>query len=428
MRKETLMQIHDSSSRDYSQWMAAVAKKKQAYPDLNLVIRHDIDFDIQMARKMLEIEHKHGLNSVIYVDVRSPSYLMADIVALHKDFTPHGFKFGIHINVAYDHDGEDACWQAYLNDLQLLRENGIEPHSCVGHYYSERMAPIPQYDNVAVELKSGQNHDVYATPLPFIRACLSGQHVRLGDGGGSIAQDVSTWIDSLNGKFDAYLSFHPVHFRSDGNGNVVYAKRLCIPKLITEQEIEQAQDGVLSKLPPYFSTHVRNKFYLSYTLRVLNDILNHEYRKLIRIVDAGCGFGLLGAYLMWRHNAKYIGIDLEQKFINVGHEFYRSLGYAADLRVDDLYSTDIRGDVLVHLAYEDCEVDYDYLLSICKNYSWVIITIVSKEMLESAKRRGKDYVYIDHEKFERTYGQFFEIPFKARAEGGRILYCLRQKK
>lgn len=412
-------------NRDYGYWMDAVAKKKRVCPDLNLVIRHDIDFDIHTARAMMEVERERGLSSVIYVDVHSPSYSVADIVALHKDFVFDGFEFGIHINMAYDNDGPKACWKAYLDDLKLLKDHGIEPHSCVAHFYDERLAPVPAYDNLAVEMQSDRHH-TKGTPRAFVKACLFGSFVKLGDGGGLLACDVPSWVDSLTALYDAYLSLHPVHFAINPSYGVYYTKKIGGKKNITEHDINTAFVSVKKQLPTYFRFGI-SLFHLSYCLRILNDILNAGYRKLTTIVDAGCGFGLLGAYLMHRHNVKYIGIDVESEFINIGDTFFEKLGLAPTLRVGNLYNGLPKGDILVHLAYEDCEVDYGQLLGICKDFPYIIITIISQEKLEAAKEKGKQYAFIAQDEFEKIYGEFFHILVTLKQTKGRILYCLKRK-
>ena len=111
--------------RSYRNWMKCLKNK-------DIILRHDVDFDIQTVRDMMEIEREQGLHSVVYVDVHSPSYSMDDIVRLYSDFKDDGFLFGLHINTAYDYKPKKA-WKHFLKDVEDLKGN-IEVDSCVAHW------------------------------------------------------------------------------------------------------------------------------------------------------------------------------------------------------------------------------------------------------------------------------------------------------
>lgn len=408
--------------RSYTQWMRAAAAKKRECPDLNLIIRHDVDYDIKTCRRMLEIEREHGLTSVSYLDVHSPSYTLKDAAQLHNDFARYGFKFGIHINVMYDYEDPKECCSVYHQDVIALRMAGIEVDSCATHYYS--CSIIEPQVGIDLEHISGKSPDL---PDPFISKYFKGNPSKLGDGGGVIRRDVLKWIALLRDDQEAFLLTHPVHYAASGR-DLYYTKRLGRSSLPTREEIRLIHKSMKSELTPYLGMPINEQYHLFWTLQLIEEeLLAGRYRELVTIVDAGCGIGLLGAYLLGFHNVKYVGYDMEKKFVEQGRAFFHALGCTPDLRVANFYQYHPPGDILCFLGYEDCEVNYPRIYEICRQYPEVFITITGRAMMEYARKRGKHYAYISEKYFEEIFSEDFDVARRFRRDGKRTLYHLKRR-
>lgn len=213
--------------------MQCVKHRLATSRDLKLVIRHDLDYEIVKAWKMLEIEREYGLTSVVYFDLHCKNYGEPEIVALYKEFSPHGFLFGLHINIAYHHQGEAECLEVYDNDLRILHHIGIDPHSVVAHYYPEKEIPKPAYGNGEIELWS---HAMYQAgleyyPRSFHGAFLSrppgpGRVNRLSDGGNYLHVPVEYFVgEYLEHNEHAWLSFHPIYYE-ENNGDLNFGGQI----------------------------------------------------------------------------------------------------------------------------------------------------------------------------------------------------------
>lgn len=403
--------------------MESVAVKKRECPRLKLVIRHDVDFDIHTARKMLEIEKDFNLSSVVYLDVHSPSYDLSEILSLHKDFEKT-HDFGIHINVAYDHTGEEECYQAFDDDLRMLRDANFFPHSCVAHYYNTSSLPVPEFHNGHVEAWSHNlnllQQEYY--PQGFHRLHFNGVKTKnLTDGGASLPEGgLEKFLESLGDTDKAYMSFHPVHFERNGI-DVVYAK-----KIGGDIGPRKAQELISQLITPYLKTPMSELPHLYEAHRIIAIRARQRYREMIRVIDAGCGIGLLGAYLVHYNNLKYTGFDLEPEFIHAGQVFFDLQGYCPKLYAANIYEHQPDGDILVFLAYEDCDTDYDEIFRICLKYPEVLVTIVSESMRDRAEKRGKQYEYIGEEAFEAKFKKAFDVVGKLIVPNKRTLYYLRR--
>ena len=398
-------------NRNYEDWIKEIAKK-------NIAIRHDIDFDIEMADKMMAIERKHGLKSYVYLDVHSPSYSIDDIAALIKKYPE--FIYGLHINIAYFYPAED-CFGILLEDIKLLGKYTMV-HSCVGHLYSERVIKKPEFNNVTIE-QDLVNHP--ELPQSFYSFFSKRQRL-ISDSGGIIFSDPIDVIKNASNSESYFCLFHPIHYRFDGK--VTYTKRLGGTGISSIEDIDRAQKSI-GHITTYFSNGLANIPTLVYANNILNKIVNKRYRSKVVILDAGCGIGLLGAPLMLSNNVKYIGLDIEEKFITAGRRMFDYLGYEPQMIVGDIFKTQPKADVFVFLAYEDCPIDYDKLLKLIKeNYKTVVMTIVTENRYEIAKKKGKKYWYIPEEKFESVmleeYKIISKILFDDPKNGGRILYWM----
>ena len=228
--------------------MQCVKHRLAASRNIKLVIRHDLDYEIVNAWKMLEIERELGLASVVYFDVHCKNYGEAEIVKLYQEFKSHGFLFGLHINIAYHYKGEAECLEIYDLDLQWLRALGIEPHSVVAHYYPESEIAKPEYHNGHIELHS---HELYKSGLHYYPPSFHGAFLtrppdpgrvnRLSDGGNYIHVPVEYFVgEYLKDHEQAWLSFHPIYYEQQ-NGDLVFGGQIGKVEDESNREAQRSQ-------------------------------------------------------------------------------------------------------------------------------------------------------------------------------------------
>lgn len=419
-------QNSENGIRSYKKWLKYCKEK-------NIIIRHDIDFDIKTAWCMLELERRFGLNSVVYVDIHSPSYSIDDIKELYNEYRGDGFGFGLHINVAYDYPPDEA-WEQYLKDVGTMRKEGMNPHSIVGHFYDSRIVPVPEYTNRDIETNSTYEPKL---PMSFKTACFHKvKPTVMSDSGGKlfsghVLKSPMEYFDCIKDDMPAYIQTHPVHYHTTEevfwrNQDAIYTKKLGgLP--VNTQNIHIIQSKFQNRLTTYSQQWIENTAHLLKAQEIIMRIAADRYRELITLVDAGCSIGLLGMYLTEPNNLKYIGADIEPKFIEVGKVMFNALGYAPHLIAKDIFDgKHIPGDIFVFLAAEDLPVDYHKLYELCLNYKDIILTTATADRYREAKQRGKKYWYIGDTKFKVIFLKGFNLKFYGIANN-RNLYWLERK-
>jgi SAM-dependent methyltransferase len=343
--------------------MKAFRDKKDSCPDLNLVLRHDIDFDIHTARRMLEIEHEYGLTSAIYPHLRCPSYSLDDIIALYDDFAPKGFHFGIHVNTAYEAENADHAWDLYVMDLGRLAERGYMAGSCVGHIYDARSDETEGYPDSFVRTFFGNKPYVY--------------YKKLGDGGGSLRCGPIAWVNDLGDDGDAYFSAHPTHYDVNGS-DVLFTKKYVHPRPLPATAAHKSIHGEITS---YLQKPLEQHWQQLVVASLLNQVATRHFAEKFTIVDVGCGVGLLGTALIDLNNVRYIGVDLVPEYVEAGKKMFELMGYAPTLICQDLYGVDPLpdGDIFVLMAYEDDPVYWDLLPGVIEKYENVFITTMKPE-------------------------------------------------
>jgi len=291
----------------------------------------------------------------------------------------------------------------------------------VGHFYPVEIAGRPKPSNKDLEELCEQ-----ATGLPsFQKAFWGGGHPnwKLGDGGGILAVHPEVFMSQVKGG-KGFFSFHPSNF--DLFHDIIYTKIIGRSYHPDHSEIRQAQQDMADRLTPYLATEAVLLPHLDEAIAWLQDLLAANYRRFFRVLDAGCGIGLLGAHLMHLNNVKYMGFDTSSKYISLAQELMNRIGYAPFLFQADIFSDPLPdADVLVYLGAEDCPCDYGELLDVVSSYEYVLLTVMSKEGWLAAKSRGKEYIYIEEEDFDTKIRKDFQILAKSRAK--RILYILKNK-
>jgi hypothetical protein len=413
--------------RKYQDWITLFADQYRRYPLKKFVLRHDVDFDIATAFSMAEYEHIINLKAIYFVDVHNPNYGMDQILELYDTFK---VPIGLHIDVAYEQSDIQGCVEQVRQDLALLKDNGIEPHSVAGHFRNSRIDPVPVMNNVDVEREVDRLADAGdGTCLcRFHRKHFVQQErdvYKLTDGGKMIALSPLDWIESLNPQAECYMISHPIYL--DG---MEYTGRFFGHGYGDDDEaVARAHDYVKHRLTPYLQSPIGHLPWLLYARKWIGDFAVENHRKMVKVADWGMGFGLLGGYLMRHHNIKYQGWEIRREFRDVGMDFFDSMGFAPRLYVDDYFAGrhGLREDFSLFLAAEDGEdIDYERIANIGNGEETrnVIITSLVRQYYDDAISRGKmDYTYMPTEDVER---HFFENGFrlnqKVNCDGKRWLY------
>lgn len=410
--------------RSYKNWVRYFSMIK----GLNIVLRHDIDFDIRMARKMLEAEYNVGISSVIYFDIHSPSYNKDDIISLYNDFSKLGFLFGLHINVAYDYDNKEDILNAYKNDLKTIKNMGIDIHSCTEHFYSESIANKGNFTNKDV-CKLSTKVDGCPDSFSKVFGTKDGIYPKLSDSGGKMLHNPIDWIKNNINRQNLYMVFHPIHYY-DLDNDIIYSKRDHVDKTWhhpPHNNIHCIQRSISEELTPYLSASIERTPSQRIALDFITKIATERYRQLINVVDVACGIGLLGAYLQKFNNIRYTGIDYESKFIESGKELFRLLGYAPKLICGNMYGDIPDADIIIALAFDDCPTDWVKLYDLYKKYNEVIISIPGEQMLINAKKKGKKYYPIDRSTFEKMWSNTHDIVESIDLKNSRVFYWFKKR-
>lgn len=109
--------------KSYEDMSVPEAIECTAYQGRNLILRHDIDYSLERAVRMAEIEHEHGIRANYYVLMDSVYYNACEpthIEAL-KNIINLGHHLGLHFNVGdYALQDYEPIVAAQTNMLQAL--------------------------------------------------------------------------------------------------------------------------------------------------------------------------------------------------------------------------------------------------------------------------------------------------------------------
>ncbi len=415
------------TNRSYRHWLETLSAVRKVNKDFKVVLRHDLDYGLKNAPMMYEIEREFGFRSVSYYDIHDPNYSLLDIAELCAKYEPMGFRFGLHINIAYDYD--DPVKQL-VKDINKIKRANLPLDSVVGHSYSAECAvgPPPCPSNLDLAAMAKRLVGVPDFVGKYFKGKPPSWHIT--DGGGvnffqspEHAKEVFSLEDE---KTPGFFSSHPIHYRQKGK-DLLFTKAMGQPRHPSGEVISFVQRTMAKELTPYLATDIIFNPHLNDLVVHLSEMFKTDYRRHYTVLDAGCGIGLVGAYIMRYNNCSYIGVDIEEKFIKQARDFLGKLGYYPELRVADVFSDELpHADVFIFTGAEDCPCDYGKLLTISERYEHVFLTIMAKEAWEAAKQRGKNYVYISEEDFERVFAKKFDIVLKSKAN--RVLYHLKRKK
>lgn len=197
-------------------------------------------------------------------------------------------------------------------------------------------------------------------------------------------------------------------------------------KYLSTEVIEEVHQSIRNT-SPYLERPLNKHLHQAWVFDLLQKVAKE--REQVIVVDAGCGIGLLGAYLLNLTNITYIGVDMVEKFLEAGRELFRKLGHPSNLLCCDIYIDEPpKADVFIFLGYEDEFTDYQRLYDICKKYNEIMISIAGREMWEYTKsiRKYPPLNFISEKDFEDLFLRDFLIREKKKIKRGRVLYWLQK--
>lgn len=110
--------IQEFVQRDYkiSQYDEVVSKKR------HLVLRHDIDFDLELAVKMAEVEAAQGWSTTYYILLRTEFYNLFSFAGLKllKEIEGLGHTVGLHFDASLYRAETSHVQKAVLNECAIL--------------------------------------------------------------------------------------------------------------------------------------------------------------------------------------------------------------------------------------------------------------------------------------------------------------------
>lgn len=386
--------------------------KEYSKKGVEIIIRHDVDFDIEILEKMLEIEKNLNISSIVYFlppELPNSPYTIEDISNLYQKYKDHGFKFGLHLNYGYFTGDFNKCIIMYNKTIELFKNNGIELNSHSAHGYELKYAGPMLYDNFILEndidkqnLPTKSFHKVYQT---------SDYSDHIYDSGGKLISVVNGEI--LNYKIKKYpdfegkcysnnkeinytvnkhsenlltytlnevlktskkiwLLFHPEHYTILEDNNLYYNKFINLTiedrdsingyrRKIRDYEImlRKIKEHIPIDIHAVFS--IKRPIILS-AIDMLYSILIKNYTKRCIVYDGGGGWGCLGLALIEIENVKYICNDLNEDLIQRGKDIYKKyFDYLPNFVLENFYNLDSKNitnnknnvNIFTHLDYEN---------------------------------------------------------------------------
>jgi uncharacterized protein len=135
--------------------------------DLDIIIRHDVDYSIDNLDEILSIEYNNNIISIIYflpvfdkeIYKNSP-YLIEDIIKIYNKYVDKGFKFGIHIDICDHVDNLNDAKKKYIYHLNTFKKFNINIDSCTAHGYDKSLTKLKNFNNWDIENYSDSQLDL----------------------------------------------------------------------------------------------------------------------------------------------------------------------------------------------------------------------------------------------------------------------------
>jgi len=188
--------------------------KKKIPKKNNVILRHDVDFDVNIALKMARLEKKMGICSTYFFLIRSNSYnlLEPSTIAQIKLIKQLGHEISIHFDPAIYRKNPLA---GLKNELDLFKKlTGVAPKILSFH----RPSKIFLND----ELVLGMPHtyqNKYFVDIKYIS-----------DSGGGFFYDHPLETDAFKSNNSIQLLVHPIWWMTDGKNNLEKIKNYLIYK------------------------------------------------------------------------------------------------------------------------------------------------------------------------------------------------------
>ncbi|MBF0187429.1 MAG: hypothetical protein HQL50_05845 [Magnetococcales bacterium] len=89
----------------------------------HLILRHDVDFDLERAVAMAEFEQSHGLHACYFVLLRTEFYNIASstAVAQVRRLAELGHEVGLHFDAAFYPESHGSLNEAVFQEVEILR-------------------------------------------------------------------------------------------------------------------------------------------------------------------------------------------------------------------------------------------------------------------------------------------------------------------
>lgn len=192
-----------------------------AQADKSVILRHDIDLEIEKAVKMAEIEHDIGVSSTYFVLVSSNFFNVFSKrnQAYLREICDMGHTVGLHFDeVKYD-DGQTDLVQAMEQEAALLEQ-------CLGHEVRSLSMHRPSQTTLEADYKVAGGRIVNSYGTEFFH-----RHKYVSDSRRYWREDVISIIKS--GEYDRlHVLTHPFWYDEEEQSASAGFKRFCISRAV----------------------------------------------------------------------------------------------------------------------------------------------------------------------------------------------------
>ena len=175
------------------------------------LLRHDVDFDLELAHKLAKLENDNGVKATFFVLTSCPSYniLTGKNRKLLEDMVDMGFEIGLHFDPMVYGDLSDAHFEEMAwQEARILEVAAGQKIKSIALHNPSIHGKLPKFPSFV---------DAY-DPKYFSDECYISDSFRRFRG-----KDPYTFIDRVKDG-PLQINLHPFHYSEDGAG---YAKVVC---------------------------------------------------------------------------------------------------------------------------------------------------------------------------------------------------------
>ena len=170
----------------------------------NIILRHDIDFDIEKAHQVAKLESDMGITSTFFFLLRSDSYNFLEKKNL--DYVLDIKNKGHEISIHYDPTLYSDFYDGLENELFLFEKiTGVNPRIISFHRPSKQIL-----DN---------NSDILGLPHTYQDKYFKDIKY-ISDSGGGFFYDDPINCPEFKNNFSIQLLIHPIWWTTKGNNNI----------------------------------------------------------------------------------------------------------------------------------------------------------------------------------------------------------------